>query len=204
MLPPVVVVAQGAGEVELALAAIEGFPAGFEERPGTRVDCRLDRKPPRLARDIGGEREQLLALVGERRRFLPLGAAGVDALLEVHRPAAGGIESGVARRDALHARAGVSMAAGTREAGGAGLRLPQRLAVEHPQRARVGRVVVLDGARLARHELVARTALFRRNLGGGRRSAGELEKEAGGREGQGTHAGARAHSTRIEAISVTV
>src|SRR5882757_11022280 len=45
VLPPVVVVAQGAGEVELALAAIEGFPARLEKRPGTRVDRRLDRKP---------------------------------------------------------------------------------------------------------------------------------------------------------------
>src|SRR6267154_5204869 len=52
VLPPVVVVAQGAGEVELALAALEGFPARLEKRPGTRVDRRLDRKPARLAREI--------------------------------------------------------------------------------------------------------------------------------------------------------
>src|SRR5258706_1785154 len=54
VLPPVVVVSQGAGEFELALAAMAGFPARLQERPGTRVDRRLDRKPARLARDISG------------------------------------------------------------------------------------------------------------------------------------------------------
>src|SRR6266850_6567233 len=37
-LAPVVVVALGAGEVELALAAMEGFPAGLEKRLAPRVD----------------------------------------------------------------------------------------------------------------------------------------------------------------------
>ena len=89
LLAPVVVVALRAGEIELALAAVEGRAAGLDERLGPRVVWR-----PRSAcratavATIGGERQQVLALVGERRRLLPLGAAEVDALLEVDRPAA--------------------------------------------------------------------------------------------------------------------
>jgi hypothetical protein len=45
VLAPVVVVAPGAGEVELALAAVEGFPACLEKRPGPRVDLHVDREP---------------------------------------------------------------------------------------------------------------------------------------------------------------
>ena len=62
-------------------------------RPASRngcvraIDRDVDRQAARLARDVGGQREQLLALPGERRRLLPLDAAAVDALLEVDRPA---------------------------------------------------------------------------------------------------------------------
>src|SRR5215831_297678 len=92
LLAPVVVVAQRARQVELALAAVEGFASGFEEGLRLRVYFRRYRQAPRLQRDIGGEREQLFALVGERSRSLVIDAAGVDALLEVERLAAPGIE----------------------------------------------------------------------------------------------------------------
>src|SRR5215831_4985232 len=114
LLAPVVVVAQRAREVELALAAVEGFASGFEKGLRLRVDLRVDRHPARLAGDVGGEREQLLALVGERSRFLVIDAAGVDSLLEGERPAARGIEGRVARGHALHAFLGVAMAVSAR------------------------------------------------------------------------------------------
>src|SRR5437899_3349379 len=111
---PEVVVALGAGEIELALAAEEPFAAGFEERPGAPVDSDRYRQAARLPRDVSGEREQVLALVGERRRFLPPDAAGVDTLLEVHRSAACGIERRIARRDCLHAFSRIAVAGGAR------------------------------------------------------------------------------------------
>ena len=46
------------------------------------------------------------------------------------------------------------------------LRVPQRLAVEHPQHAGIGGVVVLHRAGLARHEVVAGVALGERDVGG--------------------------------------
>src|SRR5215831_13213482 len=112
LLAPVVVVAQRARQVELSLAAVEGFASGFEERLCLRVDLRRDRQAPRLARDVGGEREQLVALVGKRRRLLAIDAAGVDSLLEAKRPAARGIEGRVARGDPLHALRRVAVAVG--------------------------------------------------------------------------------------------
>src|SRR5262249_49272366 len=102
VLAPVVVVALRARQVELTLAPVEGLLSRFEERLRLRVDLRRYRHPARLPPDVGGEREQLLALVGERRGFLMIDAAGVDALLEVERLAPRGVERGIARRDALH------------------------------------------------------------------------------------------------------
>src|SRR5260221_5574738 len=81
-LAPVVVVALGAGEVELALAAMEGFPTGLEKRLAPRVDHDADRQAARLPADVRGEREQVLALLGERRRLLPPRPAEVDSLLQ--------------------------------------------------------------------------------------------------------------------------
>ena len=168
LLAPVVVMALAACEIELALPALEERAPCF--RPF--VPTRLDRHAARLARDVGGEREQLAALVGEGRGLLPLCAAAVDLLLEVHRAAAGDL--GVARGHAFHglvaARAG----------GDAVLALPQRLAVHQPEEGRVGVVVVLHGARIAPHELVARAALAERNLPRLERHAQHGEDEGGG------------------------
>src|SRR5882672_4641378 len=123
-LAPVVVVALGAGEVELALAAMEGFPAGLEKRLAPRVDQDADRQAARLPRHVRGEREQLLALIGERRRLLPPGPAEVDSLLEAHRAGARAVESGIARRDALHARARIAVAIRARAPRGARFPVP--------------------------------------------------------------------------------
>src|SRR5262249_33215212 len=104
LFSPVVVVALGAGEVELALAAVVSFSPGLEESLRLRVDPGRDRQSARLARDVGFEREQLLALVREGRCLLAVRAAGVDPLLEVERLAARGIERRIARCDPFHAR----------------------------------------------------------------------------------------------------
>ena len=61
----------------------------------------------------------------------------------------------------------VAVAVGAGLVGLAGLALPQRLAVEHPQHAGIGGVVVLHGAGLAAHELVAGLALGQRDVGEG-------------------------------------
>src|SRR5207245_9137018 len=52
---PVVVVALGAGEIELALTTEERFATGFEDRPGARVDRNIDRQAARLPRHVGRE-----------------------------------------------------------------------------------------------------------------------------------------------------
>src|SRR5258706_16124405 len=136
-LSPVVVVALRAGEIELTLPAVERcLPP-----PGALVPFDGERHAAGLARDVRGEREQLPALVGERRRLLPLGAAGVDLLFQVHRPS--GSDLGIARGDALH----VGVTAGARDAGPALLTVPQRFAIGEPEERRVGAVVVLHRAR---------------------------------------------------------
>jgi hypothetical protein len=75
-----------AGQIELALAPMEGGTTGIEERLRPLVDRDLDRQAARLARDVGAQRQQVPALPGERRRLLLVNAADVDALLEADRP----------------------------------------------------------------------------------------------------------------------
>src|SRR5215211_966923 len=195
-LAPIVIVALTAGETELALAAIKQRTAGVEKLDhAIRRDA--DRDAARLPPHVGGEREQLLALVRERWRLLLLGAADIDALLEINRPAARRIKGRITRGNAFHARPRVAVAVGARLVGRTRLGVPQRLAVEHPERARVGGVVVLHRLGLAAHEVVSRAALAGGNLGGKcrRRRAGE----------RGTEQQERApdHSTVIVADSVT-
>jgi hypothetical protein len=78
VLAPVVVVALSAGEVQLALPALEDSPAGVDEPAGLRIIGDGDQFSLRLMRDIGGQRQQLLALKGQRRdlrctrSFLPM------------------------------------------------------------------------------------------------------------------------------------
>src|SRR5438445_12180827 len=101
-LAPVVVMALRAGEIELALAELKEFAAGLDEGPRALILGDLNRQPLGLARHIGGKRKEFLALMGKRARLrkeflalmgkrarlLLLGAAQVDALLDVDRPAA--------------------------------------------------------------------------------------------------------------------
>ena len=76
----------------------------------------------RLPRDKGGERQQLAALERQRRRLLVIGAAQIDALLEIDGAAERLVESGIAGGDTLHAGAGIVVAIGTGLVGGAVLR----------------------------------------------------------------------------------
>src|SRR5262249_31907232 len=111
-LVPIVVVAIGAGEIELALPlAVEGAALGdegFELRVGTG----LDPAAARLPGDKGGERQEVAALEGERRRLLVVGTAQVDALLEIDGTSQRLVEGRITCGDALHAGGGVAMTIG--------------------------------------------------------------------------------------------
>src|SRR5688572_21737868 len=142
LFPPVVVMALGAGEIELSLAAMEKCFASIDEGLDR---LNLNRHPPRLARDVRAQREQIAALVGELRRLV------AHLLLEAHELAVD--QRRVAYSHATHALACVAVAARAAELA------PQRLAVEQPQHRGPGDLVVLHGAGLAAHELIAGTAL---------------------------------------------
>src|SRR5262249_25634974 len=117
--------------------------ARVEVRPRGAVDRRAHRKPARLARDVGGDRQQLLRLVLEGLGALAPDATAVDAPLEV-RELAARVDLRVAPRDAPHARRRFLVAAG------AGLLLrprglaPQLLSTLDPQRRRVRELVLLQ------------------------------------------------------------
>src|SRR5690606_17866783 len=102
LLAPVVVVALGAGEIELALAAGKDGAPALDDGLEPRVVA-ADGKPARLAADESGEREQVLALACELRRPLSLGTADVDAAGKVDRRPAPGVVGRIARGNALHA-----------------------------------------------------------------------------------------------------
>src|SRR5689334_17258341 len=158
LLAPVVVVTMRAGEIELALASREDVPSrgneGFEPGVGT-----LDGHPARLARDIDAEREELLALEGERGRTLMLGAADVYAFFYVDRRAALGVESRVARAHTFHGIGRLTMAVGAGALCCPRLGAPGDLTIEHPQHARIGRIFILHRLRIGAHLLVGRPAL---------------------------------------------
>src|SRR5262249_62193703 len=124
-LAPVAFMPLRARDIELALPAVEAGAPRRQERRRRRIRLDVDRHPPGLAAHEGSESEQLPALVAPGRRLLPLGAADVDLLLEVHQSARPRL--GVAGGDPLHAAA---RAGGDRGAGRAVLPVPQRLAVE--------------------------------------------------------------------------
>src|SRR6266852_2700378 len=62
-LAPLRVVAVRAREVHLSAPQMIGRATRLEMRASRALDARLDRQAERLARDVGGEREQLLGLV---------------------------------------------------------------------------------------------------------------------------------------------
>ena len=80
---PVVVMAIGAGEIELALALHEELAALRDKRRELRIVAGRDRDIARLLRDKSFQREQIVALVRQRRGLLVIGAAEIDALLEI-------------------------------------------------------------------------------------------------------------------------
>ena len=93
-----------------------------------------------------------------------VGAAQIDALLQIDGAAERLVEGGIMRGDALHAGARIVVAIGAGLVRGAGLAVPQLLAVEHPQHAGIGGVVVLHRPGFRRHEAVAGAALAWRDF----------------------------------------
>ena len=88
LLAGIVVVADGAGEVELALAATVDLGPWPAKGVEPRIVGRRDRQAARLVRDEGGERQQVAVLGRQRLGLLVLGAAEIDAALEIDRTVA--------------------------------------------------------------------------------------------------------------------
>src|SRR5258708_7179407 len=123
-LAPVVVMTKRARQVELPLPLVEELPAGGRERCEPFIRWRRYRLASRLARHIGRQRKQIVALIAQRRRLLALGAFEIDALCEVDRPAAWDVESRIAGCHSPHALRCAAGAVGARAVGGAGLGAP--------------------------------------------------------------------------------
>ena len=116
----------------------------------------------------------------QRRGKLILRPAGIDALFEVDRAEARRIIGRIAGGDAAHADPGIAVAIGAGFAVRAFRPAPQRLAVEHPEHAWIGSIVILHRAGLAAHEIVTRTPFRRRQIGGVRRRHDRQEQEPAG------------------------
>src|ERR1700704_1134971 len=82
-LIPIIIMAIGAAEIELALPLHKQLAALGNERRKLRVITGLDRGAARLLCDEGGERQQVAALIGKGARLLAIGAAQIDALLQI-------------------------------------------------------------------------------------------------------------------------
>ncbi len=158
LLPGVVVVAVGAGEIQLADALAVKRLATLAEGREPGIVRRSDRHAARLLADIGGQREQFPAFPRKRRCLLLGFATGVDPALQVERTLMLGAKGWIARRDALHAGRRILMTVGAGLVGTAGLRAPERFAIEHRQHAGIGGVVLLHRLRLAAHEVEAGAA----------------------------------------------
>ena len=180
LLARIVVVAVGAGQVELALPAPVERRALAAERRQARIVGRGDRLAARLQGNVGRKGQQLAAFAGERRGVLLRRPAKIDAAFEIDRLARAGGDRGIARGHALHAcRVRVTVGAGL--VGRAGLLLPQRLARLHEQHGRVGGVVVLHLLQRRAHVVVTRAArlacLCERERGGEHRSEAKTDPE---------------------------
>jgi hypothetical protein len=102
---------------------------------------------PRLMRDERGEGEQLLGFVGERRRILALGAALLDARLEIHEAAELGVVEGMAGGGSFE-RGRLAVAGGAGLGLGPGGSAPELVALLDPQHAGIDGEVVLLAAGL--------------------------------------------------------
>src|SRR4051812_18923467 len=103
MLAPVVVVALPARRDELAFAVVERGATLSDNRVEPRTGGGSARLAARLQAHIGGERQHLLALIGERLSLLVLLTGHIDPLLQVDRPTRCGVKRRIACGDALHA-----------------------------------------------------------------------------------------------------
>ena len=158
--------------------------------------ARIDRHAARLARHKCGERQQLAAFKPERRRILALTAADVDLLREVDRAAAFCIKSRIARRNPLHAGTRIAVAVCARFCVCA-LRVPQRFALDHPQRRRICHVVVLHRPGFAAHGVVAGASFGQGDvIAEGARDDAEHDKDAAETDNANVDA-VRSHSTVI-------
>ena len=174
-LAPIVVVALAAGQVQLAFALAEQFFAQIEKRTRLGTGVYRDRQAARLTGDECSQREQFLALPGERLRSLILAAAAVDPLLEIERAGECRTERRVAGRDTLHALSPVAMAVGAGAAGGSDPLGPQLFALQHPQHPRVCGIFVLHRADVGAGEVVAGAPLVGCDLGRQRCGGGQAE-----------------------------
>src|SRR5258706_12305502 len=100
------------GQVELPLPLVEEIPAGSREGREPFILWRRDRLAARLARHIGRQRQQVVALVAQRRGLLGPGALAIAALFGVDRPAAWDVESRIAHCQSPHALRGGAGAVG--------------------------------------------------------------------------------------------
>src|SRR5215470_986952 len=133
------------------------------------------------------------------------GATQVDALFKIDRTIARRAESRVPRRDTFHAGRRITMAVGASTVGGAGLQLPKRLAIEHPQRCWVDRIVILHGLGIAAKIGVAGAALVKRDVAAAGRFDGYKQRERERAEYRNKRIWLPpAHSTVIVAVAVSV
>src|SRR5438552_6612371 len=100
-----------ARRVRLPAPQREGGAARLEMCARRAVDASRDRSPERLAREVGGEREQLLGLVAQTLGSHAIGAAKIDAVLEVDELSARLVDFRIARGHAAHAPALVTACA---------------------------------------------------------------------------------------------
>src|SRR5216683_4399551 len=165
-LVPIVVVAIGAGQIELALPPRKELTPLGDEGFKLRIVAGRDRNAARLLGDENGEREEVAALESKWLGLLMPRAFEIDARFEIDRVAQLLVEGRIARRHAFHGGAGVAMAIRAGLVRRALFLLPQGFAVEHPEHAGIGGVVILDRLGFRRHEAVARAALAWRNVAG--------------------------------------
>src|SRR4029077_4103237 len=127
-LPPIVVVAVLAGEIELTLPRRIELAPRLDERRDFLVIADRNGHAARLPADIGGEREQVTALIRERRGVLLPGAAEVDCLLEVALPACSRADRRIACGHAAHRCLRIAVTVRASLAPVTGLAFPQRFA----------------------------------------------------------------------------
>ena len=130
------VVAIGAGQVDLPLAALEQCLPARQGGAQPLVGRRRDRQAARLAGDEGEHAPALRPFRWQRRRALMVNAAALDPPLERARPAGLRVEDEIAGGHAAHARNGIAMAVGAGASGTLGVLAPARRAVEQPRACR--------------------------------------------------------------------